>query len=142
MSSIFEANVACGRFHSAASIWPVWLLSSSMACLPRMTRNGCSRSTSFEQHARRGERLERRIGDHVQRALRAHGQRVAQRGLTIRGSDGGDHDFVGAAALLDAQRLFDGDGIEGIDAELDAVEHRRPSRRASRGCERCSRRRV
>ena len=34
-----------------------------------------------------------------------------------------DHDFVGAAALLDAQRFFDGDGVEGIDAEFDAVEH-------------------
>jgi len=47
VSSTFDANVACGRSHSAASIWPVWLLSSSMACLPRMTRNGCSFSTSL-----------------------------------------------------------------------------------------------
>ena len=31
---------------SAASIWPVWLQSSSIACLPRMTRPGCSASTT------------------------------------------------------------------------------------------------
>jgi hypothetical protein len=36
--STLEAKVACGRSASAASIWPVWLASSSMACLPRMTR--------------------------------------------------------------------------------------------------------
>ncbi len=27
-------KVPCGSFSSAASIWPVWLASSSMACLP------------------------------------------------------------------------------------------------------------
>ena len=76
----------------------------------------------LEQYARDVQRLERRVGNHVQRALRAHGQRVAQCGLAIRGSDGGDDDFVGTPALLDAQGFFDGNGIEGIDAELDAVE--------------------
>ncbi len=76
----------------------------------------------IEQHARQVERLERRIRDHVQRALRAHGERVAQCGLAIRGADGGDHDLVGAAAFLDTQCFLDGDGIEGIDAQLDAVE--------------------
>ena len=30
----------------AASIWPVWLASSSMACLPRMTSCGCSFATT------------------------------------------------------------------------------------------------
>ncbi len=38
--------MACGSPASAASIWPVWLQSSSMACLPRITRPGCSLSTS------------------------------------------------------------------------------------------------
>ncbi len=88
-----------------------------------MTRNGCSRSTSLSNTRAFVERLERRVGNHVQRALRTHGQRIAQRGLTVRGSDGGDHHFVGTPALLDAQGFFDGDGIEGIDAELDAIEH-------------------
>src|SRR5690606_6198950 len=44
--SSFDAKVACGRSASAASIWPVWFASSSIACLPRMTSCGCSRSTS------------------------------------------------------------------------------------------------
>ena len=44
-TSIFEAKVACGISPKAASIWPVWLQSSSMACLPRMTSPGCSLST-------------------------------------------------------------------------------------------------
>ena len=38
----FEAKVACGQPSSAASIWPVWLQSSSIACLPRMTSRGAS----------------------------------------------------------------------------------------------------
>ena len=59
----------------------------------------------------------------MQRALRAHGERIAQRRLTVGGSDGGDDHFVGTSALLDAQRFLDGDGVERIDAELDAVEH-------------------
>ena len=39
-----EAKVACGQSCRAASIWPVWLASSSMACLPQMTSCGCSLS--------------------------------------------------------------------------------------------------
>ena len=39
-----EANVACGQPSSAASIWPVWLQSSSIACLPRMMNAGFSAS--------------------------------------------------------------------------------------------------
>ena len=45
-TSMVLAKVPCGRFISAASIWPVWLLSSSMACLPRMTRPGASSPTT------------------------------------------------------------------------------------------------
>ena len=45
-SSILLANVAWGRSANAASIWPVWLASSSMACLPRITSDGCSLSIS------------------------------------------------------------------------------------------------
>src|SRR5262249_4888240 len=37
-----EAKVACGQPSRPASIWPVWLQSSSIACLPRMTSPGCS----------------------------------------------------------------------------------------------------
>ena len=45
-SSIFEANVPCDQPSSAASIWPVWLESSSIDCLPMMMRSGFSFSTS------------------------------------------------------------------------------------------------
>ena len=41
-----EAKVACGQPSRAASIWPVWLQSSSMACLPRIISCGCSLSAS------------------------------------------------------------------------------------------------
>eukprot|EP01022_Parablepharisma_sp_SALTPOND_P004193 TRINITY_DN118_c0_g1_i10.p1 TRINITY_DN118_c0_g1~~TRINITY_DN118_c0_g1_i10.p1 ORF type:complete len:1227 (-),score=392.65 TRINITY_DN118_c0_g1_i10:741-4421(-) len=41
-STTLEAKVACGQPSKAASIWPVWLQSSSMACLPRMISCGCS----------------------------------------------------------------------------------------------------
>ena len=61
--------------------------------------------------------------DHVQRTLCSHGQRIAQRRLAVGRADGGDHHFVGASCFLDAQRLFDRDLVEGIDAEFDAVEH-------------------
>jgi hypothetical protein len=54
----------------------------------------------------------------VQCTLRAHRQRVAQSGLTVGGTDRRDHDFIGAAALLDTQRFFDRDGIEGLIASL------------------------
>jgi hypothetical protein len=35
---------------SAASIWPVWLQSSSIACLPRITSCGCSWSITAFRH--------------------------------------------------------------------------------------------
>ena len=44
--STLDADVACGQPSSAASIWPVWLASSSIACLPRMTSCGCSSSAT------------------------------------------------------------------------------------------------
>mmetsp|Transcript_54556 Transcript_54556/g.130713 ORF Transcript_54556/g.130713 Transcript_54556/m.130713 type:complete len:239 (-) Transcript_54556:87-803(-) len=40
-----DAKAPCGHPMRAASIWPVWLQSSSIACLPRMTRPGSSFST-------------------------------------------------------------------------------------------------
>ena len=45
--TILEAKVPCGQPSKAASICPVWLLSSSIACLPMMTRPGFSSSTIF-----------------------------------------------------------------------------------------------
>src|SRR5258705_4181193 len=45
-TSTLLAKVPCPQSRSAASIWPVWLQSSSIACLPRMTSCGCSLSTT------------------------------------------------------------------------------------------------
>ena len=45
-ASILYAKVPCGQPSSAPSIWPVWFESSSIACLPRMTSSGPSRSTT------------------------------------------------------------------------------------------------
>mmetsp|Transcript_71316 Transcript_71316/g.195456 ORF Transcript_71316/g.195456 Transcript_71316/m.195456 type:complete len:237 (-) Transcript_71316:112-822(-) len=43
-----DANAPCGHSMSAASIWPVWLQSSSIACFPRITTSGISFShTAF-----------------------------------------------------------------------------------------------
>ncbi|MNQ68719.1 hypothetical protein D3C85_832830 [compost metagenome] len=44
--SMALALVACGQPSRAASIWPVWQASSSMACLPRMTSAGASFCTT------------------------------------------------------------------------------------------------
>ena len=40
-----EAKTPCGQFKRAASIWPVWLQSSSIACFPSTTIFGLSFST-------------------------------------------------------------------------------------------------
>ena len=50
--------------------------------------------------------------------------------------------LVGLAALLDAQRFFERDLVERVDAHLEPRRSRRRSRPASRGCGRCSPRRV
>ena len=78
----------------------------------------------LEQHARGGERLERRRRRRrAARGARPWRARCAACAWASAGRDGGDDHFVGAPALLDAQRFFERDLVEGIDAELDAVEH-------------------
>ena len=121
--SSFDAKVACGRSHSAASICPVWLQSSSIACLPRMTSRGLSRFDELEQHACDGRRLDRRVGLDEDRAVRAHRERVAQLLLGLVRPDADREDFVRLAALAEAQRLLERDLVEGIGAHLDAVGH-------------------
>ena len=87
-----------------------------------MTSSGCSRSIELA-----GTRAPRSSGSiagvrlHEHGAIRAHGERGAQLLLAVRRPDGDDDDFLGAAALLDAQRLFERDLVEGVDAHLDAV---------------------
>jgi hypothetical protein len=70
---------------------------------------------------RDGKRGHRRVGLHQDRAVRAHGEGRAQLLLRIRRSDADGQHFVGQALFLDAQRLFQRDFIEGVDAHLDAI---------------------
>ena len=86
-----------------------------------MTSSGCSFSTSFSNTRAAVERLDGGVGLDVQGAVGAHGERGAQLLLAVSRADGGDDDFLGAAALLDAQGLFERDLVEGVDAHLDAV---------------------
>ena len=73
----FDAKVPCGQPVSAASIWPVWLQSSSIACLPRMTRPGFSASTMALRIWRPRAARSRSVGLHQDAAVGAHGERGA-----------------------------------------------------------------
>ena len=121
--SIFEAKVACGRSQSAASIWPVWLASSSMACLPRKIKSGIFLRASARNvcAAVSGSTAASRL--HQDCPIRAHGQGGAQLLLRIGDADADGEDFGIATALLDAQRLFERDLIERIDAHFHAIQH-------------------
>ena len=120
-SSSLDANVAWGRFHNAASICPVWLLSSSMACLPSITSPGCSCSISLQQCARDAQRLQCQHGLDLDCAVGAHGEPGAQLLLAFVGTEADDDDFRGLAGFPDSQRLFQRDFIKGVDAHLHAV---------------------
>ena len=63
------------------------------------------------------------VGLDEDRAVGAHREAGAQLLLRVGGTDADDDDFAGAAFFLDAQRLFERDLIEGIDAHLHAVGH-------------------
>src|SRR5436190_1810884 len=75
----------------------------------------------LQQRPRRNQRLDHAVGLHQHGAIRPHRQRRAQLLLAVRRAHGGDDHLLGAAALLDAQRLLERDLVEGIDAQLDSV---------------------
>ena len=77
----------------------------------------------LEEDACGAERLDRTVGLHQDRAVRAHREPGTQLLLGIGRTDADDDDLGGAAFLLDAQRLFERDLVEGVDAHLDAVGH-------------------
>ena len=83
-----------------------------MPCLPSSTICGDSFSIELEEDLGRGERFDRRVGLHEDRAIGAHGEAGAQLLLRVRRADADDDDLGGAAFLLDAQRLFERDLIE------------------------------
>ncbi len=94
-----------------------------MPCLPSNHELRRLLLDELEEDARGGERLDWAVGLHEDRAVRAHGEAGAQLLLRVRRADADDDDFAGAAFLLDPQRLFERDLIEGVDAHLDAVGH-------------------
>jgi len=77
----------------------------------------------LEEDAGRGERLDLRVRLDQDRAVGAHGEAGTQLLLGISRPDADDDDFAGAAFLFDAQRLFERNLVEGVDAHLDAVGH-------------------
>ena len=121
-TSTLEANVPCGQPSRAASIWPVWFESSSIACLPRMTRPGCSSSRDLGEQLGDGERLDLVVGLDQDRAVGAHRQRGAQRLLRLGRADRDRDDLGRDALLLQADRLLDRDLVERVHAHLDVGE--------------------
>jgi hypothetical protein len=89
-----EAKVPCDQPSRAASIWPVWFESSSIACLPRMTRPGCSFVDHRLQDLGDRERLDNSFGLHQDAAVGAHGETGADRLRRLRRADRDHHDSV------------------------------------------------
>src|SRR5207247_9911477 len=87
-------------------------------------RTGSSRSPALELPGERLRRLEPIRGDAVDleqdAAVRAHGERGADRLLGRRSPERDDHDFPGASLFFAPQRLLDGELVVGIADELDA----------------------
>ena len=117
-----EAKVPCAQPSSAASIWPVWLQSSSIACLPRMTRPGFSASTMALRIFATASGSTGAVGLHQDAAVGAHGERGADGFRRLRRADRHRHDLGRLAGFLQPDRLFDGDLVERIHRHLDVGE--------------------
>ena len=113
----------CGQPISAASIWPVWLQSSSIACLPRMTRPGFSCVDDGLEDFRDRQRLDGPVGLHQDAAVGAHGERGADGFAPPAAGPIDTHDDLGRLALfLEPERLLDGDLVERVHRHLDVGE--------------------
>ena len=112
----------CGQPSKAASIWPVWFESSSIACLPRMTSPGCSSSATLASSLATRERLDLVVGLDQDRAVGAHRERGAQRLLRLGRADRDRDDLGRDALLLEPDRLLDRDLVERVHAHLDVGE--------------------
>ena len=114
-----EAKVPWDQPSSAASIWPVWLASSSIACLPMMTSCGCSLSTMAFSSLATASGCKFGVGHDVDGAVGPHGERRAQgflRGLHAEAD--GDH-FGGCLGFLQTNRFFDRDFVERVHRHLN-----------------------
>ena len=118
----FDANVPCGQPRSAASIWPVWLASSSIACLPRMTSPGCSAATIALRSFATASGSTALLDLDQDAAVGAHGEAGAERLGRLRRPDRDHHDLARLAGFLLPQRLLDGDLVERVHRHLDVGE--------------------
>ena len=118
--STFEAKVACGQPSSAASIWPVWLQSSSIACLPRMTSSGLFLRRSPPSAAwRRRAAASRRRSRPGCRGRRPWRARCGSSPGTAPAPIDTATISVDHARFLEPHRLFDGDLVERVHRHLD-----------------------
>ncbi len=75
----------------------------------------------FQERARGGKRLDGGIGDHMNGAVGAHRQAVADMRLAV-GRAHGDHDHFGSQAFIaQAQRFFQGDVVERVGGQFHAI---------------------
>ena len=114
-----EAKVPCGQPSSAASIWPVWLQSSSIACLPMMTRPGFSASTMPLRILATASGSTGAVDLHQDAAVGAHGERGADGLGRLLRADRNRDDLGRLAGFLQPDRLFDRDLVERIHRHLD-----------------------
>ena len=114
-----EAKVACGQSCRAASIWPVWLASSSMACLPQMTSCGLFFVAECLEQLGDGQRLQFDVGFDEDAAVGTDGHGGAQGFLTGGDTAGDGDDFGRDAGFLEPHGFFHGDFVERVHAHLD-----------------------
>jgi hypothetical protein len=125
----FEANVTCGQPRSAASIWPVWLASSSIACLPQITSSGAdSLSTTVPSAAWRrpaapaadiGLDQDATVGTDARARYGSSPGRPSRRSDTATIS-------VTAAGFLQADSFLDPDLVERVHRHLDVGQSPHP----------------
>ena len=122
-STTFEAKVPCGQPSRAASICPVWLESSSIACLPRMTRSGFSLLDHAPSAAwrRRAAAVRPRSRPEC-RGRRRWRARCGCVSWHCGRSDRDGDDLGRLARLLEAHRFLDGDLVERVHRHLDVGE--------------------
>ena len=110
----------CGQPSRAASIWPVALMSSSIACLPRMISLGCSLSAiALSSLATASGCSSASVSTRMPRsAPMASAVRMVSAHCGDAQRDGDD--LGGDALFLQAHGLLDGDLVERVHGHLDA----------------------
>ena len=112
----------CGQPSSAASIWPVALLSSSIACLPRMISCGCSSSAILARIlATASGSTSSSVWTRIARSAPI-ASAVRKRLLRLGRADRHRDDLGRDALFLEPDRFLDRDLVERVHAHLDVGE--------------------